>query len=99
MERFLSYMGIILGGIIVLWITSALTSEHRFSGETDGEVTDIFFVMPNKSGNWNRKCEVTYSIDGQTYEIHIDCPSATEIGDTCRVSYRPKRPGNAYVEW
>ena len=100
-EKASSYALYLLLAFAVLWIILSISSysENKFSGKTYGEVTDIFFVMPNKSGRWNRKSEVSFSVNGQMYKIHVDSPASIQIGDSCRVRYRNKRPGEAFVEW
>ena len=100
-EKASSYALYLLLAFAVLWIILSISSysENKFSGKTYGEVTDIFFVMPNKSGRWDRKSEVSFSVNGQMYKIHVDCPASIQIGDSCMVRYRNKRPGEAFVEW
>ena len=100
-EKASSYALYLLLAFAVLWIILSISSysENKFSGKTYGEVTDIFFVMPNKSGRWDRKSEVSFSVNGQMYKIHVDSPASIQIGDSCRVRYRNKRPGEAFVEW
>ncbi len=92
---------IFLLAILVFWIILATTSHsgEKYSGKTKGEVTDIFFVMPNTGGVWDRRVEVSFSVNGQIHKIHIDSPASIQIGDSCKVRYRNKRPGDAFVEW
>ena len=101
MEKSLDYVLIFLLAILVLWIILATTSHSgdKYSGKTNGEVTDIFFVMPNKAGDWSRRVEVSFSVNGQMHKIHIDSPASIQIGDSCKVRYRNKRPSDAFVEW
>lgn len=101
MEKASGYGLIFILTLLVLWITLAITSHSgsKYSGKTYGEVTDIFFVMPNMSGCWDRKSEVSFSVNGQTYKIHVDGPASIQIGDSCKVKYHPKRPVDAFVEW
>jgi hypothetical protein len=100
-EKASSYALFLLLAFVILWIILSISSysESRFSGNTYGEVTDIFYVMPNTSGRWDRKCEVSFSVNGQMYKIHIDSPASVQAGDSCKVRYRTKRPGEAFVEW
>ena len=55
--------------------------------------------MPNRAGDWDRKVEVSFYVNGQMYKIHIDSPTSIQIGDSCIVRYRNKRPSDAFVEW
>ena len=100
-EKSSNYALLILLAILVLWITLAITSHSgdKYSGNATGEVTDMFFVMPNRAGDWDRKVEVSFYVNGQMHKIHIDSPASIQIGDSCKVRYRNKRPSDAYVEW
>ena len=101
-EKSLDYaLLIFLLTILVFWITLATTSHSvdKYSGKTNGEVTDIFYVMPNRAGNWTRRVEVSFFVNGQMHKIHIDSPASIQIGDSCKVRYRSKRPSYAFVEW
>ena len=100
-EKSSNYALLILLAILVLWITLAITSHSgdKYSGNAIGEVTDMFFVMPNRAGDWDRKVEVSFYVNGQMHKIHIDSPASIQIGDSCKVRYRSKRPGDAFVEW
>ena len=101
LNRNSDYALLILLAILVLLITLAITSHSgdKYSGKTKGVVTDIFFVMPNRAGDWDRKVEVSFSVNGQMHKIHIDSPASIQIGDSCKVRYRNKRPSDAFVEW
>ena len=100
-EKYSDYALLILAALLVFLITLAITShsEDKYSGKTNGEVTDVFFIMPNKAGYWARRVEVSFSVNGQMHKIHIDSPASIQIGDSCKVRYRSKRPSDAFVEW
>lgn len=99
MDRYSSYGAVILGILTIVFIAVTWNSTSRYTGEATGTVTDIFHVMPDRAGNWVRRCEVAYTADGKEYKLRTDCPGLTSIGDTCKVSYHPKRPKNAFAEW
>ena len=91
---------ILIAMLVILAITSiAMTSGDKYSGIASGKVTEIFYAMPTKSGSWTKMCQVSYPVDGKTYEISIKCFGSTKLGDNCEVRYRNEKPNDAYVKW
>lgn len=74
-ERYSIYAAVILGILIIAFIVTTWNSTDRYTGEATGTVSEIFYVMPDRAGNWARRCEVVYTADDREYKIRTDCHS------------------------
>ena len=73
MDRYSSYGAVILGILTIVFIAVTWNSTGRYTGEATGTVSEIFYVIPDRAGNWARRCEVVYTADGREYKIRTDC--------------------------
>lgn len=98
-ERNSRYAAVVLGILIIAFILAVWNSTGRYSGETIGKVSEVFYVMPNQSGHWRRLCEISFNVNGKEYKIRTSCTGLTATGDSCKVYYNPRRPENAFADW